>query len=101
VALLARDSFSRLEAAWLATSNNRQDTLYHDRVLVGSLYCDCIVFKHIKLTSKQDKAKPLILFHFRAKNPPVHSERIPSITGCTRNSYLTSYALWLSPVKGI
>jgi len=38
--------------AGLATSSNWQDTLYHDRALVGTLI----------------KAKPLILFHFRAKN---------------------------------
>jgi len=53
-----------LEAAWLATSSNRQDTLYHDRALVGTLYCDCIFIKYIKLTSKQDHIKPTYTFPF-------------------------------------
>jgi len=34
----------RLEAAWLVTSRSKQDTLYHDRVLVGTRYCDCNFF---------------------------------------------------------
>jgi len=61
---------TRLEAPWLATSRNWQESLYHDGALVGTLCC-CDWFFEVYKANFKIKAKPYTPFHFRAKNRPL------------------------------